>query len=658
MKKIGVIVTTFNIEYSIEFLNGIFDYFKDKDVAAVISQTRLPHSTTSAYDYQYWSSTDLLSSKEIDGYIIESGVYCAGITQEILESELAKFSPRPIISSAIPLNLPNSYTILTDSKKTYLDIVSHLKNEHGCKKIAFMSANGTQSVEAIDRYEAFKEAMAANNLEFSDEMLFDGNFTDFQAEWALKEVIQSKKDVKFDALVCANDMMAIGCIKYLQELGLSIPDDVKIIGFDDAHFANYSNPRLSTINQNIYNQGYECAKAAYEVVNGKQIEKTIYADLHLKFRQSCGCIPLTNSEQVHKTKEGKIQNDNMSKITRLNQYMSDLAEKNNIITLLDILKTSNTLRQFYYNLKHVVHVCSMDDMQINLWPIPIYLDSEEDFLMPNNMELTMYYDDDVKKEEFTPGIKYNPHDIIFSSPVSKEKPGIYIAQPIFSGETKYGYLICRVKQSKFPDYNIYLKIIINSISAATEYTTKLLETERLTDKYTELQQNNSVLSIQSKTDELTGTFNRRGFYEFGQRTLDIVQEMEHAGIIFYIDMDNLKIINDTYGHEAGDEAIRLTAKILKDVFRSNDVIGRLGGDEFGVVAAGMVMEHVPLIRKKIDRGCQKETEDNKLPYTLSMSVGFADLASSSNLKQLMSQADFILYAEKRQKHKKRAKSQK
>ena len=55
--------------------------------------------------------------------------------ESALESELAKFSPRPIISSAIPLNLPNSYTILTDSKKTYLDIVSHLKNEHGCKKL-------------------------------------------------------------------------------------------------------------------------------------------------------------------------------------------------------------------------------------------------------------------------------------------------------------------------------------------------------------------------------------------------------------------------------------------------------------------------------------------------------------------------------------------
>ena len=104
-------------------------------------------------------------------------------------------------------------------------------------------------------------------------------------------------------------------------------------------------------------------------------------------------------------------------------------------------------------------------------------------------------------------------------------------------------------QNKFAEYSIYLKIIINAITSSIEYTNKLMEAERLTDKYTEIKEDNVNLSIQSKTDELTGILNRRGFYEFGQRTLDIIQEMEHAGIVFYADMDNLKKINDTYGHE-------------------------------------------------------------------------------------------------------------
>ncbi len=653
MKKIGVIVTTFNIEYNTEFLNGIFDFFNGKDICAVISQTKLPHSTIGAYDYQYWSCTDLLSSDDIDALIVPSGVYCAGMDQNLLENELKKFGNRPIISNAIPLNLPNCYTILSNCQKSYYDIIKHLKQEHGCRKIAFMSANRTKSKEAVERYESFIQAMVANKLKFDSKNLFDGNFTDFQAEKALHEVLKSKKDLNFDAIVCANDMMAVGCYRVFNELGISVPDDVKVIGYDDAHFASYSRPRLSTINQNIYTQGYNCAKIAYDLVKGKEISRTTYSDLHIKFRQSCGCIPVSNLEHIYKTTENTIESETSDKLSRLNQYMNDLEEKNNIITLLDILKTSNTLRQFYYNLKYIVRLCSMANMQINLCPNPVYLDSEENFVMPKTMQLYMYTDRELNIEDFNPSVQFDPHENIFSSRELMENAGIYIAQPIFSGETKYGYLLCKVTQSKFSDYSVYLKIIINSIAAAIEYTTKLLEAEKLSDKYTELQKNNTLLSQQSKTDDLTGVYNRRGFFEMGQRSLDIVQEMEHAGIIFYIDMDNLKIINDTYGHETGDKAIKLTAKILKNVFPSNDVIGRLGGDEFGVVAAGMIIEETPEIRKKLDEECINQTKLNSLPYNLSVSVGYADLATSSSLKQLMSLADSMLYEEKRRKHKKR-----
>ena len=650
MKKIGVIIPTFNIEYSTEFLHGIYDYFDGKDVSVIFTQTKLPHSTVGMYDYQYWQSAELLFAQEIDALIVATGVYCAGIPQEELESELYRFGRRPVISAAIPLNLPNCYTVQADCKKSYLDVVTHLKNVHGCKNIAFLSAAATKSKEAIERLEAFKEAMAANKLKFNEKFLFEGKFTDFDAEAAMKKTLKTKADVKFDAVVCANDMMAIGGYRVLQELGLSIPGDVKVVGFDDAQFASRANPRLSTINQNIYNRGYQCAKTALEVLEGKEIDRIIYSELQPKFRQSCGCIPMDSTEDVYKSTSGDILEEGEHLISRLKQYMNDLDERNNIIILLDILKGANTMRQFYYNLKHIIHLCSMDDMVINLYPIPVYMDYNEDFVIPEKMEMSMYSDLIEDKEEFNPGTKFNPSNVIFSEPSLDNRAGQYVLHPIFSGETSYGYLICKINKNKFADFAIYLKIIITTISSAIEYTNRLLETERLTSKYTELQEDNTTLTKQSKTDELTGVLNRRGYYEFGQRTLDIIQEMEHAGIVFFADMDNLKKINDTYGHDVGDEAIKLLAEIFKMVFRSNDVIGRLGGDEFGIVAPGMVIEHVPLIRKKIDETCKKESKRLKLPYTLSVSVGYASLEKSSLLKQLMSEADEMLYKEKRKKH--------
>lgn len=650
MKKIGVIIPTFNIEYSTEFLHGIYDFYDGKDAAVIFTQTKLPHSTVGMYDYQYWQSAELLFAQEIDALIVATGVYCAGISQEELESELYRFGRRPVISAAIPLNLPNCYTVQSDCKKSYLDVVTHLKNVHGCRNIAFLSAAATKSKEAIERLDAFKEAMAANKLKFNEKYLFEGKFTDFDAEAAMKNTLKSKADVKFDAVVCANDMMAIGCYRVLQELGLSVPGDVKVVGFDDAQFASRANPRLSTINQDIYNQGYQCAKTAFDVLEGKELDRIIYSELQPKFRQSCGCIPVDSSEDVYKSISGDIMEEGEHLISRLKQYMNDLDERNNIIILLDILKGANTMRQFYYNLKHIIHLCSMDDMIINLYPIPVYMDYNENFVIPEKMELSMFSDILNDKEEFNPGTKFNPSNVIFSEPSLDNRAGLYVLHPIFSGETSYGYLICKVNKNKFADFAIYLKIIITTICSAIEYTNRLLETERLTNKYTELQEDNTTLTKQSKTDELTGVLNRRGYYEFGQRTLDIIQEMEHAGIVFFADMDNLKKINDTYGHDAGDQAIKLLAEIFKMVFRSNDVIGRLSGDEFGIVAPGMVIEHVPLIRKKIDETCKKESKRLKLPYTLSVSVGYASLEKSSLLKQLMSEADEMLYKEKRKKH--------
>ena len=650
MKRIGVIIPTFNIEYSTEFLQGIYDFYDGKDAAVIFTQTKLPHSTVGMYDYQYWQSAELLFAQEIDALIVATGVYCAGIPQEELESELYRFGRRPVISVAIPLNLPNCYTVQAASKKSYLDVVSHLKNVHGCKNIAFLSAAATKSKEAIERLEAFKEAMAANKLKFNEKFLFEGKFTDFDAEAAMKKTLKSKSDVKFDAVVCANDMMAIGCYRVLQELGLSVPGDVRVVGFDNAQFAIRAKPRLSTINQDIYNQGYQCAKTAFDVLEGKELDRIIYSELQPKFRQSCGCIPMDCSEDVYKALSGDIMEEDEHLISRLKQYMNDLDERNNIIVLLDILKGANTMRQFYYNLKHIIQRCSMDDMIINLYPIPVYMDYNEEFVIPEKMELFMYSDILTGQEEFNPGTRFNPSNVIFPEPSLDDRAGQYILHPIFSGETSYGYLICKINKNKFADFAIYLKIIITTICSAIEYTNRLLETERLTSKYTELQEDNTTLSKQSKTDELTGVLNRRGYYEFGQRTLDIIQEMEHAGIVFFADMDNLKKINDTYGHNAGDEAIKLLAEIFKMVFRSNDVIGRLSGDEFGIVAPGMVIEHVPLIRKKIDEACKKESKRLKLPYTLSVSVGYASLEKSSLLKQLMSEADEMLYKEKRKKH--------
>ena len=362
-----------------------------------------------------------------------------------------------------------------------------------------------------------------------------------------------------------------------------------------------------------------------------------------KFRQSCGCISKDHSVPSYKNVEGEICSDVSDKTDGVMQFVNALNEKNAVVTLIDTIRGFNTLKQMFFSLKYIISQCSMSGMAIHLFKDVQIIDSEKEFVLPDEVELHMFYSEIKNTEIFRPGLAVDPHEKIFAARSMEDLSGIFILNPIFMGEANYGYLLCRIKENKFADYNVYLKIIMNAVAQAYDYTSKIQEGRNL-------ERENTDLALQSRMDELTGILNRRGFIEQGQAALDLLQETDTSGVIFFADMDGLKKINDTYGHEMGDKAIMLQARVLKDIFRSSDVVGRLSGDEFGIVALGMKIGYVENTKLKINMLCKKVSIENQLPFTLSISLGAVDLQKSSVLKQLLSEADKELYKEKKLKH--------
>ena len=139
MKVIAVLIPTFTIEYSLDILSGIADYFRDKEVKVVIIQTRIPGVNQGAFDYQYCTGFEYAKSKEVDAVICVSGIYASQMPEEKLREMLREFEHRPIVSIALDPQSRHGYTILADCRKSIKDIVNHLKREHDCKKIAFFS---------------------------------------------------------------------------------------------------------------------------------------------------------------------------------------------------------------------------------------------------------------------------------------------------------------------------------------------------------------------------------------------------------------------------------------------------------------------------------------------------------------------------------------
>ena len=227
------------------------------------------------YNYQFWTSAEYLLSDDIDAYIVLSCVYTTLMPAADFEAYVKRLAPKPVISVSVELPLENSYTIMADCNSSYNEIISHLKNKHGCKKIAFFSANKVDSLDGKLRFKAYQNALKQNGLKYDKNLVFDGTYTNFFAHDLIKEKIKSKADLNFDAMVCVNDMTAIGVLSAFNELGIKVPDDVKLTGFDDAIVASLSEPTLTTINQNIYAQGQAAADVALAVVQGRKVPKTV-----------------------------------------------------------------------------------------------------------------------------------------------------------------------------------------------------------------------------------------------------------------------------------------------------------------------------------------------------------------------------------------------
>jgi diguanylate cyclase (GGDEF)-like protein len=182
--------------------------------------------------------------------------------------------------------------------------------------------------------------------------------------------------------------------------------------------------------------------------------------------------------------------------------------------------------------------------------------------------------------------------------------------------------------------------------------------KKLNDYQDLLEKSNEKLKQLSEEDPLTKIPNRRYFEERSERILELAKLNHFTSALIFIDLDNFKMINDQYGHEAGDSLLRLTAIILKNVLSAKDIVlfhseidtlARMGGDEFIVVVGNIVKaENVTVIIERILKAVEKTTFTYKGDdITFTVSIGAACFPDSGNtLSELMRAADKAMYSAK------------
>ena len=150
------------------------------------------------------------------------------------------------------------------------------------------------------------------------------------------------------------------------------------------------------------------------------------------------------------------------------------------------------------------------------------------------------------------------------------------------------------------------------------------------------------------TDELTGLYNRRGFMALAERQWKLGRRSGRGMLLFMMDVDGLKRINDSFGHFEGDRALKRTADVLEETFRDSDVVARLGGDEFAVLAIEAAGHSEATIKTRLF-GCLKSISAEQSRCEISLSLGIArfDPCTRTSIRELMVKADQAMYEQKR-----------
>jgi diguanylate cyclase (GGDEF)-like protein len=163
----------------------------------------------------------------------------------------------------------------------------------------------------------------------------------------------------------------------------------------------------------------------------------------------------------------------------------------------------------------------------------------------------------------------------------------------------------------------------------------------------------ALVRLLSLTDELTGLYNRRGFLTLAEQQLKLAARTRRRMYLLFVDLDGMKAINDTLGHQEGDQAIREAAALLKNTYRESDIIARIGGDEFAVLVPEARKEDGRALTARLERNLAALEKKEGLPFKLSLSIGIVscDASDPCSLEVLLDRADRMMYEQKQGKRK-------
>ena len=638
--------------------------------------------------------------------------------------------------------------------------VKFLVEEKNCTKIAFMSGDLT-CYDGIERLNAYKEALAENNIPLNEEYIGYGDFSR-KCYDEITDLFNRAYDM--EALICANDNMALTAYLEASNRGFKVGTDLFIVGYDNIAQCISANPPLSSVNADNDKLGYEavccCLKEGFienneifvidtefipresvgtkaeglsdiitsismlnqnmiekdqlcaqmcnysfakdirdyqgqcqkTILNGfydrlishfflntikRNSEEEIYnyfadmierdllsyaearriTDLFDVFYQAfCGKSRVLHNRMVLHTLISRMEHKVMEWVTdnsnRQELRYEDMLHLTNDITR-DILNFDDEAEKNYASSLEKIQSLNINYSILCVYDNPVACADPRQFSAPYSLLIKAYQDKDevVRINRTSQRVVF---DELYKHPVIDDgKRHTYMVVDLFSMNDQLGLYLFEVT----PKNMIYREFLTYQLSSAIKMIKLFNQQKQALDAYESIVEKikveNEELLEASTIDVLTGILNRRGFFEEVQDIIIRKKDQNGFFIVAYADLDYLKQINDNYGHEEGDFALRKTAEILSNTFGEFSIVGRIGGDEYAAFAYQKKSNQSVMFKNRLQVVLDKENERLDKPYKISISMGIIEFDANeySDIDAMIGEVDDLLYEEKREKHK-------
>ena len=577
----------------------------------------------------YWSDDNIRAESAVFGLVDFNITDVVIVMYERIKNHSVA---RKIIDEANNHNVPviivdteyeNCINVCFDYKKGFEKVVRHVIEHHGVRR-PHMMAGIKNNPFSDERIEVFKNVIEENGIKFSKDMVSYGEFWAVPCRAAMEKLIASGKELP-EAVICANDIMAINVCAVLNKHGYKVPDDILVTGFDGIDEIGLFIPKLTSSYCGTAGAAPTLISLISDLFAGKDIRGNHYIEPQLIINNSCGCH----------TSEPESPNDIFGFNNRFYRYQDDYQT---FVNMSERMVSASTIEEC----SDVIFDAGIGDLSIiiskkftdftqNHFDDTSFQNFDDEMFVFYESNKSVYSQKDFSRKEIVPQItRFLNHGtpLVFNVIAFMNVP--------------IGYICFHLPKLDISDY-CKIPPLVSSVGSGIGGFINTMYQHYLTERIEKMY----------KYDSLTNLYNRLSFTnEFEKMKRSFAGKKVPLNIIL-IDLDGLKHINDNYGHGAGDNAIRVIATALREACPKGSLCVRFGGDEMLAVIPGK--NDPEAVKHDINRRIERYNAKEGKPYLISASAGIyrTDSTCDTDFEHLIKEADAIMYAEKIEKRRKR-----